>query len=300
MDDDTGEVTDDRCGDGAAQASPGKDAADLDQRIRELRAKGLSKAQIRAALGVGGTRLARALRDTEPPAWTRRPNAKDELRAKARELRLAGWSMPKIAVEIGVSRSSVSLWTRDLPKPPRSTWEPHRQAAAYAAHWVPELARRQEERERRAAEGAQSVGELSERELLLLGAMAYWCEGSKSKSYARREKLVFMNSDPRLVLLYLRWLRLLGVTAERLRIHVHVHESADVEGIERFWRDTTGLSERFGKTILKRHKPETNRKNRHDEYRGCLMIGVLQSAALYQTVAGMFDALASAVGPWRA
>ena len=40
--------------------------------------------EIRAALGpVGKRTLSAALKDTPPPEWTRRPNAKDDLREKA-------------------------------------------------------------------------------------------------------------------------------------------------------------------------------------------------------------------------
>jgi len=38
-------------------------------------------------------------------------------RAEARRLRSQGWSLRRIAVELGVSLSSVSVWVRDLPKP---------------------------------------------------------------------------------------------------------------------------------------------------------------------------------------
>jgi transcriptional regulator with XRE-family HTH domain len=37
-----------------------------------------------------------------------------EERARARELRAQAWTMPEIAEELGVSRSSVSSWTRDV------------------------------------------------------------------------------------------------------------------------------------------------------------------------------------------
>ena len=36
-------------------------------------------------------------------------------RSEARRLRALGWTMPDIAAHLGVSRSSVSLWTRDVP-----------------------------------------------------------------------------------------------------------------------------------------------------------------------------------------
>jgi transcriptional regulator with XRE-family HTH domain len=38
-----------------------------------------------------------------------------EKQEEARSLRAAGWTMPDIAGELGVSRDSVSRWTRDVP-----------------------------------------------------------------------------------------------------------------------------------------------------------------------------------------
>ena len=37
---------------------------------------------------------------------------------RARELRAAGCTVPDIATELGVARSSVSRWVRDVPTPP--------------------------------------------------------------------------------------------------------------------------------------------------------------------------------------
>lgn len=42
---------------------------------------------------------------------------KERERKRARELRQQGWSLPRIADEVGVAKSSVSLWVRDLPRP---------------------------------------------------------------------------------------------------------------------------------------------------------------------------------------
>lgn len=55
-----------------------------------------------------------------PPAdWTRRPNARDDLKAQARNLRSQGLDYDEIVAALGVSKSSVSLWVRDLPRPAR-------------------------------------------------------------------------------------------------------------------------------------------------------------------------------------
>jgi len=61
-------------------------------RLREqaiaLRRQGKSLRQIKQILGpIGNQALSDALRGEPPPEWTRRPRAKDELRARARELR---------------------------------------------------------------------------------------------------------------------------------------------------------------------------------------------------------------------
>lgn len=74
---------------------------------RRLRMEeGLSLRQIQQRLGVRKDRLYGWLRGVPPPEWTRRPNAKDELRARAEQLRRDGWSVPDIAVELGVAKST--------------------------------------------------------------------------------------------------------------------------------------------------------------------------------------------------
>ncbi|MFC0528174.1 hypothetical protein [Phytohabitans kaempferiae] len=66
----------------------------------------LSTRQIRERLGVSRDLLNELLRGVPPPAWTRRPNAKDELRARAEELRAEGRSVNDIALALGVSKST--------------------------------------------------------------------------------------------------------------------------------------------------------------------------------------------------
>jgi transposase len=72
-----------------------------------------------------------------PPDWTRRPNAKDDLRAQARQLRADGQKYNDIAARLGVSKSSVSLWVRDLPTPPRLSPEENRKRSAEGAVMAP-------------------------------------------------------------------------------------------------------------------------------------------------------------------
>ena len=80
--------------------------------------------------------------------------------ARARELRAESWTLAAIAAELGVSKSSVSVWVRDVPFVPRprnrgaSSQRPHPLAVAKAA----EVAAFD-------AAGAAAIGQLSGRDL---------------------------------------------------------------------------------------------------------------------------------------
>ncbi|MEU6469368.1 hypothetical protein ABZ927_05470 [Streptomyces massasporeus] len=259
----------------------------LRERAVALRRAGLSRRQIRDRLHVDNNDILNRLLQGEPaPDWTKRPNAKDDLRERARELRLQGWTYDQIQVELGCSKSSISLWVRDLPKPERKR-TPEEASAIARRGWEATLRLRDEERQHTKKAAKQAVGRLSPRELFLVGVGLYWAEGGKDKPYDRRENVCFVNSDPGMIEVFLAWLDLLGVERERLRFTVMIHESADVAGAERYWADLVGADRSaFNKTTLKRHNPKTHRKNVGDSYRGCLVVKVLKGADLYRRIEG--------------
>ncbi|KOG62239.1 hypothetical protein ADK76_13385 [Streptomyces griseoflavus] len=251
-----------------------------------LRRAGLSRRQIRDRLHIHNNDiLNRLLQGEPPPDWTRRPNAKDDLRSRARELRGQGMTYDAIQVELGCSKSSISLWVRDMPRPPRRTSD---QASAIAKRgWEATLRRREEERQRTRQEAIDEVGTMSDRELFLVGVGLYWAEGTKSKPHNPQERVTFTNSDPGMIRLFLAWLALLDVAPERLQFRVHIHESADVGAAEQYWADLVGVDVgTFARTTLKKHNPKTVRKNVGETYRGCLVVRVRQSADLYRRIEG--------------
>ncbi|MEU0659357.1 hypothetical protein [Streptomyces lavendulocolor] len=271
------------------------DFEDLRDQAVALRRAGLSLRQIRDRLGVRNNDLLhRLVKGEPPPDWTKRPNAKDDLRARARELRLQGMTYDRIQMELGCSKSSISLWVRDLPKPePRHTDEERlalMNAGRERLYAAREEARRETKRSARIA-----VGELSDRELFIAGVTLYWAEGAKDKPYQRRESLQFINSDPHVITLYLRWLDLLEVPLERMRFRLSIHESADVARAERFWAELIGIdASAFQKATLKKHNPRTTRKNTAESYRGCLVIYVTKSADLYRRMEGAWYGIVGA------
>lgn len=263
-------------------------------RLREqaiaLRRDGKSRREIKEILGIGSNQtLNDALKGEPPPAWTLRPNAKDEVRAEARALRASGMTYDEIAAKLGASKSSVSLWVRDMARPPRLSYVENRKRSAEGVrrYWEKERPVREAKREAIRAAAAAEIGELSDREILIAGAIAYWCEGAKSRGPKYGAHVAFINSDPDLVKFFLRFLRTAGVADDQVIFRVSIHEGAGVLAAQRYWQDVTGASPaKFRKPTLKRHKPKTIRKNIGAGYHGCLRIDVLGSANLYHRIEG--------------
>ena len=262
-----------------------------------LRLQGLSTRQIAGELGIRmNSTLQGWLVGTPPPEWTKRPQAKDAERERAREMRRDGCSYAEIATALGVSKSSVSLWVRDLPHQERLLFsdDPRRAGAErYFAH------RRRAmfiERQNQKLSWANEIGELSDRELLIAGAVAYWAEGAKSKPWRPTESMIFTNSDPDMIKLFLAWLDRIGVERTQVHFRVAIHESADVAAAESFWADVVECSaSSFRRATIKRHTPKTVRHNTGESYRGCLVVRVLGCASLYRRMEGIWWAVAASV-----
>ncbi|MFF4574785.1 hypothetical protein [Streptomyces sp. NPDC001410] len=272
-----------------------EDFEGLRERAVALRREGLSLRQIRDELKIFNNDILNQLVKGEPPPeWTKRPRAKDDLRERARELRLQGWTYDQIQAELGCSKSSISLWVRDLPKPERRR-SPEEAAAIARKGWEEKLRIRDEERRQTKEKARQAIGDLSARELFLVGVGLYWAEGGKDKPYDRRENIAFVNSDPGMIEVFLAWLDLLGVERERVRYTVMIHETADVPGAEKYWAGLVGADRSaFNRTTLKKHNPKTVRKNTGDNYRGCLVIKVLKGADLYRRIEGSWCGIVEA------
>lgn len=278
-----------------SQAAFESEVASISSRVKALRAEGFTGRQIRDQLpGVSRwavncaiNRDARALQ-VHPGLRNR---AKDADRERARALRLEGKTYKQIRAEIRVSNSTLSLWLRDLPYP-----KPDRAAQAAHMHRV-RSQRSAEQRVEDKAKAAAEIGHLTDRELFILGVGLYWAEGTKDKAAQRhrRERITFINSDPRMITTFLAWLRLMDVPPERWRFRVSIHESAVVADAEEYWQQVTGApAAHFLRATIKKHNPLTTRLTTGDDYHGCLVIDVIRSAQLYRWVEGWWRGIALA------
>src|SRR5882757_11038456 len=99
----------------------------------------------------------------------------------ARELRAAGWSIKEIERRLSVSRSSVSLWVRDVELGP----EQRKRLLAQARLGPLVAAERKAATAREIRRGYQEECRRLARErdaTYAAGCMLYWAEGSKSRN----------------------------------------------------------------------------------------------------------------------
>jgi hypothetical protein len=158
-----------------------------------------------------------------------------------------------------------------MARPARLSYEECRKRAAEGArrYWAAERPVRAAARAATCEAAAVQIGALTDREVLIAGAIAYWCEGGKTKPYSRSDRVIFTNSDPALIRFFLRFLDITGTPCRDLGFRVYIHERADVEAAQQFWLGVTeATSDQFANPALKRHNPVTVRKNVGETYHG--------------------------------
>jgi hypothetical protein len=215
------------------------------------------------------------------------------LREDAVRLRRAGKSRREIKEILGfIGNSTLNQILRDEPLPPERAGPRYAESRRRAAegvrrYWAAEHPAREASRAAISAAAAAQVGELTEREIVIGGAIAYWCEGSKSKPYRLDEQVRFINSDPALIRFFLKFLDQAGVPRQRLRYCVYIHESADLEAAASYWASVTAAApDQFLRPVIKHHTPRTSRQGDNADYHGCLRVSVTKSSELYRQISG--------------
>jgi hypothetical protein len=209
---------------------------------------------------------------------------------KARDLRAQGWTLTEICEAVDCSRSSASLWCRDVDVD-EELLEQRRRARFLSGN---EGARRrgpnrlqqrkQAEIDEMKASGLRLVGRLSDREFLMAGLAYYSGEGAKTDGEVR-----FANSDPRLIGFFLAWFRrFFDVDESRLRLRLYLHQGLDLDAANSFWSALTGIpTSQFGAPYRAVPDPSI-RKAKHPL--GCPSVNYSCSRT-HRAIMGMIDAL---------
>jgi hypothetical protein len=161
-------------------------------------------------------------------------------RDMARKLRSEGLSVRQIETRLGVARSSVSHWVRDV-----ELSEEQRAALALRVRFSPareEVNRRKGAKFRALRSEYQRRGRAKAAEgdpVFVAGCMLYWAEGSKARNSAKMS-----NSDPEVLRFFVTFLRrYFAVPDELFSVYCNLFADhvARQREIEQFWLETLQL-----------------------------------------------------------
>ncbi len=164
-------------------------------------------------------------------------------------------SYNEIQLELGIPKSTLSLWLRDVKLSEDARL---RLSGRIQQGVLKGLVRRNKEQTGRAHEKALSIRQLAAQEvhgdmcrnLLLIGVILYWAEGYKRLRITdgierTGHAISFVNADPEAIRIFVRFLlEELGVDANDVRLNMRLYKTIDEEDAKRHWKQVTGLSDK--------------------------------------------------------
>ncbi len=204
-----------------------------------------------------------------------------QIKSKVRKLRESGLSLNQIHDGTNVPKTTIRSWIYDirLSKKQLEVLENRVQKALQEGRVRKENLQREVRSHKEKflmVKGIKEIGELSNRDLLIAGIALYWAEGFKNK---HERRLGFCNSDPKMILFYLRWLEeVLVINKESLvaRLTLNSSYKEKAEEIENYWSKITGIPQnQFSKTFYQKTKWKKQYNN--DNYYGVLRVHVKDS-----------------------
>jgi len=199
---------------------------------------------------------------------------------QARDLRARNMTLQDIATELGVSKSSVSSWVREVPfTPSKRRTGPRRRRNALHEAKLAQIAHCN-------LEGVERIGSLSDAAFLAAGVALYAGEASKTDGQVR-----FANTDALMVRFHCAWLRrFFDIDEERLRIRVYLHEGLDLVAAHDFWSEVTGVPLDQFRAPYRAVADPSIRQNKHEF--GCVYVNYA-CAMTHRRIMGLMRALLS-------
>lgn len=211
----------------------------------------------------------------------------------ARQLRKEqGLSNKEIAKQLNVSRSSVSLWVRDIQLTVAQTAKLNQNNPTInTTLYRDKIAKTKSENAKQKRfsyqlDGRQqaTIAIKTNNNLHYAGCMLYWAEGAKDKNTC-----AFSNSDVNMVRLFLTFLyQCYCVKPTKIRIYINCYtdNGLTVDDIQKYWSKELNIPmDQFGKTTVDLLPKSSKRVAKNKLFNGTVRI-VVHSTQLVQNILG--------------
>lgn len=208
--------------------------------------------------------------------------AKRNLREVSVELRKNGLSYSEIKQQLGVAKSTLSVWLKDKPLSLEQKLRLNSKRLIATENYRDTMAKkRQLEYMQILKEVNKDILPLSHRELKIGGLFLYWGEGGKTNKC----QVSISNSDPRVLVFAKRWLTVVyGVLDQKMRVRLTLYSDMNVGEEVAFWMKKLDLPvEQFRKVRVKVGIGKSNGGFQH----GTCEIVVTDTAVKTEIMAGL-------------
>jgi transcriptional regulator with XRE-family HTH domain len=214
---------------------------------------------------------------------------------KARKLREKGLPINDIKDKLGVSKSTVSLWCRDIVLSEQKI-EKIRLDHILKTQKGRLLGAQMNKQKRldaiteADAFGKKNIRRLSHKELMLVATALYWSEGAKSESTAGFQ---FINSDPEMILMIKRFLLAIGVLKEDFVCSVQINEihKGRITQVLNFWKKLLELDDQQIRSPYFVKTKVSKVYSNYETYFGICRLAVRKSTALKYKMLGLIKAM---------
>ena len=175
-----------------------------------------------------------------------------EEKRKAIEMRLAGEPYEHIKSTLGISKSTLSGWFKNIALTKEQL---ERIRGNATAKRVETYIKTTKERRKRifnnfCEEEKKNLFPLSKRDLLMAGLFLYLGEGAKSDWW----RINISNSDPSIIKFSTFWFtKILGIKKDKLKVQLHLYNDMDAEKEIEYWKNVMDINrDQFVRPYIKK------------------------------------------------
>lgn len=176
--------------------------------------------------------------------------AKRKEKALALKMRCQGKSYSQIKKHLNVSKSTLSLWLRDYPLSKERMSALRDNNSKRIEKYRNTMRKKKADRLQSVLKKAsEDINGFNERDLFIAGLCLYWGEGLK----VMNSTTSMANTDPHILLFFIKWLNLFGVERSQLKARLHLYSDMDIERETKYWCNTLKLKKvQFRKPYIKK------------------------------------------------
>lgn len=218
-------------------------------------------------------------------------------REKIIALRARGKSYNEIADILGIAKSTVSYWLRGVLLTAEAQRRLHAKIEMARERGLLAFNKRRSraikiENKTIRKDAAQEISHLSSHDLFLIGIALYWGEGAQSENHSN-PRLRFANSNPFMVLLFMKFLReIMGIAEAKIKPAIQIHPNIRQQTAINFWSKVIQLPPTSFKTFMQVSRASKSKRPRRSLPYGTIFI-TINDRRLFYRMKGWIDGLAA-------